>query len=465
MNLINLSIDDLENLLEKGELTPEEIWEYFKKRREALEPEINAFITPGEFSGKGIPIGIKDNIAVKDYPTTCGSKILKNYIAPYSATAWEKLEEKGFVLAGKTNLDEFAMGSSTEYSAFGPTKNPWDKDRVPGGSSGGSVAAVASGMVKIALGSDTGGSVRQPASFCGVVGFKPTYGRISRYGLVAFASSLDQIGIISTSVKDAAYIFTIIAGDDYKDSTTSSITVPSYSEIFAETPQGFTFVYPGDKFLEGASAEIIEAFHRFLKLLESMGGKGKEVDLSFLDQAIEAYYIVATAEASSNLARYDGVRYGLRERAKNLLEMYVKTRTVGFGDEVKRRILLGTFVLSSGYYEDYYGKGVAYRKYISEKLKNIFREGEFIVLPTTPGVAFKIGEKQDPISMYLEDRFTVFVNLAGLPAISIPFSLSSEGLPIGMQLISRWYNESRMLVISDFIEKGISFKNKLIKEE
>lgn len=465
MDLADLNIEEIEGLLREKELTPEEVWLYFEKRKEAREPEINSFITQGKFHGNGIPIGIKDNITVKGYPTTCGSRMLQNYVAPYSATVWDKLEKKGFAMAGKTNLDEFAMGSSTEYSAFGPTRNPWDIERVPGGSSGGSAAAVASGLVKAALGSDTGGSVRQPAAFCGVVGFKPTYGRISRYGLVAFASSLDQIGIISSGVKDAAYIFSIIAGDDDRDSTTASIPVPSYDEIFSEIPREFTFVYPEDSFLEGASREVIEAFHRYLEVLESVGGRGKEVNLSFLEQGIEAYYIVATAEASSNLARYDGVRYGLRERAEDLLDMYIKTRTAGFGDEVKRRILLGTFVLSSGYYDDYYGKGVAYRKYISEKLQNLFREAEFIALPTTPGVAFKLGEKQDPISMYLEDRFTVFVNLAGLPAISLPFSLSSNGLPVGMQLISRWYNESRMLALSYVLEEEISFKNKLIKEE
>jgi len=461
IGLFNLS--ELLKLQKKGELTPSQIWEYYFKRRQKWEPKLNAFIKEGKFSGNGIPIGVKDNITVEGYPTTCGSRILKDYIAPYSATAWERLEKKGFALGGKTNLDEFAMGSSTEYSAFGPTRNPWDLSRVPGGSSGGSAAAVAAGMVKVALGSDTGGSVRQPSAFCGVVGFKPTYGRISRYGLVAFASSLDQIGIISTNVKDAAFVFSIIAGDDPRDSTTSSLSVPLYEEIFSEDLTSFTFLYPDDSFCYGVSEEILSSYHSFIKLLKKLGGKGKKVDLSFLENSIEAYYIVATAEASSNLARYDGVKYGLREKAEELFEMYFKTRTAGFGDEVKRRILLGTFVLSSGYYDDYYGKGVAYRAFISEKLRELFKEGEFIVLPTTPDVAFEIGKKQDPISMYLEDRFTVFVNIAGLPAISIPFTLSKGGLPIGVQIVSKWYNENRMLVLSDRLEGEILFENKLLK--
>ncbi len=466
MNFSRISIEEILKLEREKRVSPKEVWNFFARRREELEPGVNAFITKVKYlnEGNGIPVGVKDNIIIKGFPTTCGSKILENYIAPYSATAWKRLKEAGFSLSGKTNLDEFAMGSSTEYSAFGPTRNPWDIERVPGGSSGGSAAAVASGMVKFALGSDTGGSVRQPASFCGVVGFKPTYGRISRYGLVAFASSLDQIGIIANSVRDVGYVFSIISGDDPRDSTTSSLPVPSYGEIFKHIEKPFTFIYPEGEFLKGASKEVKEKFSSFVKLLISMGGKGKPVDLSFMTHAIEAYYIVANAEASSNLARYDGVRYGLKAEANKLKDMYFRTRTKGFGEEVKRRILLGTFVLSSGYYDDYYGKGISYREFLRDKMNEIFKEGEFLTLPTTPDVAFKIGERQNPISMYLEDRFTIFANLSGLPAISIPFSLSKKGLPIGFQILSKWYNEDRLLSFSEMLEKKIDFENKLIKE-
>ncbi len=465
MNFSLMTIEEILKLQEEGKVTPQQVWEFFLKKREEWEPRINSFITTvNRMEGNGIPAGIKDNITVKGLPTTCASRILQNYIAPYSATAWERLSSAGFSLSGKTNLDEFAMGSSTENSHYGPTRNPWDLDRTAGGSSGGSAAAVAAGAVKFALGSDTGGSVRQPASFCGVVGLKPTYGRISRFGLVAFASSLDQIGILTTNVKDSALIFSIIAGHDPKDSTSSRAPVPDYSEIFAELPENFTFVFPDDELLERAEPEVRKEFSLFVKLAEKLGGRGKQVKMPLLDYAMEAYYIVANAEASSNLARYDGVRYGLRERAKDLLEMYIKTRTTGFGPEVKRRILTGGFVLSREYYEGYYGKAVSFRKALASFMEELFSSAEFLLIPTTPHTAFKLGEKQEPLEMYLEDFFTVFVNLAGLPAISIPWGLIN-GLPIGFQIVSKWYNELGMFRLAYLMEKEISFKNKLIQKE
>ncbi len=465
MNFSLITIEEILKLQEEGKVTPQQVWEFFLKKREEWEPRINSFITTvNQWEGNGIPAGIKDNITVRDLPTTCASRILQNYIAPYSATAWERLSSAGFSLSGKTNLDEFAMGSSTENSHYGPTRNPWDLERTPGGSSGGSAAAVAAGMVKFALGSDTGGSVRQPASFCGVVGLKPTYGRISRFGLVAFASSLDQIGIITNNVKDSALIFSIIAGQDPKDSTSSRASVPDYREIFAELPENFTFVFPDDELLERAEPEVRKEFSLFVKLAEKLGGRGKQVKMPLLNYAMEAYYIVANAEASSNLARYDGVRYGLRERAKDLLEMYIKTRTSGFGPEVKRRILTGGFVLSRGYYEGYYGKAVSFRKALASFMEELFSSAEFLLIPTTPHAAFKLGEKQDPIEMYLEDFFTVFVNLAGLPAISIPWGTIND-LPIGFQIVSRWYNEVGMFRLGYIMEREINFKNKLIQKE
>ncbi len=465
MNYSLLTIEEILKLQEEGKVKPAEVWEFFTQRRQAWEPKLNAFITTLEApAGNGIPVGVKDNITVEGLATTCGSKILENYISPYSATAWKRLSALGFSLSGKTNLDEFAMGSSTENSYFGPTANPWDTERTPGGSSGGSASAVAAGAVKFALGSDTGGSVRQPASFCGVVGFKPTYGRISRFGLVAFASSLDQIGILSNNVKDSAFVFSIIAGEDPRDSTTSSEPVPGYREIFSEKIGSFTFAFPDEEILSRARPEVREEFFKFVSLAEKIGGMGREVKMPLLNYAMEAYYIVANAEASSNLARYDGVRYGLRERAKDLLEMYIKTRTSGFGPEVKRRILSGAFVLSRGYYEGYYGKAVSYRKTLSSFMEELFSKVDFLLLPTTPHTAFKLGEKQDPLEMYQEDFFTVFVNLAGLPAISIPWGFINN-LPIGFQIVSRWYNEIGMFRLAQRLEEEINFKNKLIQKE
>ncbi len=466
MNFSLLEIEEILKLQEEGRVKPQEVWDFFQRRIQHWEPRVNAFITlVKDLKGNGVAVGVKDNITVKGLPTTCASKILRNYIAPYSATAWDRLEARGFSLAGKTNLDEFAMGSSTEKSCFGPTRNPWDLERTPGGSSGGSAAAVAAGMVKFALGSDTGGSVRQPASFCGVVGFKPTYGRISRFGLVAFASSLDQIGIISNNVQDAAYVFSIIAGEDPRDSTTSSRPVPKFQDMFGGEGGSFTFAYPGEEVLGRAEEEVRREFVEFIKLAEKIGGRGKEIPMTLLEYAIEAYYIVTNAEASSNLARYDGVRYGTRQEAETLLEMYLRTRTSGFDDEVKRRILTGGFVLSRGFYDDYYGKAVAYRKRLASFMEELFSEVDFLLLPTTPHVAFKIGERQDPIEMYMEDFFTVFVNLAGLPAISIPWKLLGKGLPIGFQIVSRWYNEIGMFHIAERLERAIDFKNKLILKE
>ncbi len=471
MNLLELTIKQIKRSVEKGDLDPKEVIKFYFDRLHRWQKKLNSFLwinpSPRANGSNPVPIAVKDNITVRGIPTTCASRILENYIPPYSATAWKRIEADGFVLAGKTNLDEFAMGSSTEHSAFGPTRNPWDTERVPGGSSGGSAAAVAAGQVPVALGSDTGGSVRQPAAFCGVIGLKPTYGRISRYGLVAYASSLDQIGIFSRWVEDAAYLLSLAAGFDPNDSTSAKEPVPTADELVNEPLDSFTFAFPSEKFLEGIQPFMKEALYEFIRVLENLGGKGEEVDLSLLSRAIEAYYILAPAEASSNLARYDGVRYGRRtDSYSSIREMYMKTRSEGFGEEVKRRIILGTFVLSSGYYEDYYGKALSFRNTLARFFEELFKKYRFIVLPTTPGVAFKLGEKQDPISMYLEDLFTVPANMAGLPAISLPFKLSPEGLPIGMQIIAPWFDEKGLLSLAKKCEDEIEFNRKYkIKEE
>lgn len=430
---------------------------------EKLNPDLNSFLSierehaegrvaqlesdePGG-SLRGLAIAIKDNICTKGLQTTCGSRILHNYRAQYDATAIKRLNEAGAVVIGKTNMDEFAMGSSNESSAFGPVKNPWDMTRVPGGSSGGSAAAVASGVVRAALGSETGGSVRQPASLCGIVGFKPTYGRISRYGLVAFASSLDNIGIFGQSVKDVAEVLGVIAGRDEMDSTSADVPAADYSEGIENDIAGKTIGVPRELFGEGLDDEVRNAVETSIDNFRSLGATIVDVELPYAKYGIAVYYIIATAEASSNLARYDGVRYGFRaEEATRLREMYFKTREEGFGEEVKRRIMLGTYVLSSGYYDAYYSKAQKVRALVKRDYQKAFAACDAILTPTSPSVAFKIGEKSDdPLAMYLNDVYTVSANLAGTPALSIPCGLSSDGLPIGTQLIGSFWSEPQLL--------------------
>jgi aspartyl-tRNA(Asn)/glutamyl-tRNA(Gln) amidotransferase subunit A len=427
---------------------------------EKLNPELNSFLSierdhaearVGQIADDarlaGLAIAVKDNICTKGLQTTCGSRILHNYRAHYDATAIKRLNDAGAVVVGKTNMDEFAMGSSNESSAFGPVKNPWDTTRVPGGSSGGSAAAVASGVVRAALGSETGGSVRQPASLCGIVGFKPTYGRISRYGLVAFASSLDNIGIFGQTVKDVAEVLGVIAGRDEMDSTSADAPVPDYSSTIDNDISGKTIGIPRELFGEGLDDEVREKVERSIENFRSMGVKTVDVELPYAKYGIAVYYIIATAEASSNLARYDGVRYGFRaEEADTLRHMYSKTREEGFGDEVKRRIMLGTYVLSSGYYDAYYSKAQKVRALVKRDYQKAFVMCDAILTPTSPSVAFKIGAKSDdPLAMYLNDVYTVSANLAGTPALSIPCGLSGEGLPIGTQLIGNFWSEGDLL--------------------
>ena len=401
---------------------------------------------------QGRTIAIKDNIAVKGWQLSCASGILANYLSPYHATVVQRILDGDGTIIGKTNLDEFAMGSSNEHTIFGSVKNPVDSTKVPGGSSGGSATAVALGVCDMALGSDTGGSVRQPAAFCGVYGLKPTYGRVSRYGLVAFASSFDQIGILSNSTQDAALLLQVIAGHDPSDATSSDRQVPDYLKKLSESKQPKVGI-PWEQITEGADVEIIDRLKSLITFLKSSGCDVKNINLPHLRYSIATYYILTMAEASSNLARYDGVRYGLSDR-KNVLEnMYRDTRSAGFGEEVKRRIMLGTYILSSGYYDAYYKKAQKVRRLILYDFVNVFKNVDVIILPTTPTPAFDLGENlNDPIKMYLSDIFTTPINLAGIPALSVPAGTHSSGLPIGLQLVGDFFNEETILRLSYYIE-------------
>lgn len=423
--------------------------DYATKRADEVENDSE------EKSLRGMAIAVKDNICAKGLQTTCGSYILNNYKAHYDATAVKKLNDAGAVIVGKTNMDEFAMGSSNESSAFGAVKNPWDLERVPGGSSGGSAVAVASGVVRASLGSETGGSVRQPASLCGIVGLKPTYGRISRFGLVAFASSLDQIGIFGQTSKDVADVLGAVAGRDANDSTTADVAVPDYAATLDNNIRGKKIGVPRALFGDGLETEIRDAVEKSIDNYKSLGAEIVDVELPYAKYGIAVYYIIATAEASSNLARFDGVRYGFRaEDAHELREMYRKTREEGFGAEVKRRIMLGTYVLSSGYYDAYYSKAQKVRALVKKDYEKAFNTCDAILTPTSPSVAFKIGEKSDdPLAMYLSDIYTVSANLAGIPGISVPCGLSSEGLPIGTQLLGNFWSEDVLLNLANIYEK------------
>ena len=405
----------------------------------------------------GVPIAVKDNLATTEFPTTCGSKILEGYRSPYEATVVRRLKEAGAVIVGKTNLDEFAMGSSTENSAYGPVRNPRDSTRVPGGSSGGSAAAVAAGIVPGALGSDTGGSVRQPASFCGVVGVKPTYGRVSRYGLVAFASSLDQVGMFGTTVADAVELLQVVAGHDPRDSTSVDRPVPDFLEEREAGADGLVVGVPSEYFGDALEAGVQARCQAALDALEANGAQIREVSLPNTVYSLAAYYVIANAEASSNLARFDGVRYGVRDSAgAELGEMYERTRTAGFGPEVKRRILLGTFALTAGYHDQYYGRAQAARNLVAADFEMAFAGGvDVLFTPTSPTVAFPIGERvQNPLQMYLADVFTVTANLAGLPALSVPVGVS-EGLPVGGQLIAPKWGEATLFRAAFALESAM----------
>ncbi len=410
---------------------------------------------------KGFAIAIKDNICTQDLQTTCGSRILHNYKAQYDATAVKRLNEAGAIIVGKTNMDEFAMGSSNESSAFGSCKNPWDIERVPGGSSGGSAVAVASGVVRASLGSETGGSVRQPASLCGVVGFKPTYGRISRFGLVAFASSLDNIGIFGQTSEDVAKVLGVIAGRDANDTTSADVPVPNYLADLNNDLKGKKIGVSRSLLGEGLDAEVKASIEQAIENYRSLGAEIVDVELPHAKYGIAVYYIIATAEASSNLARFDGVRYGFRaEGSHNLRETYNKTREEGFGAEVKRRIMLGTYVLSSGYYDAYYTKAQKVRTLIKQDYQKAFAKCDAILTPTSPSTAFKIGEKSDdPLSMYLSDIYTVSANLASIPGISVPCGLSN-GLPIGLQLLGNYWSENLLLNMANIYEKHFPLSTK-----
>ncbi len=443
---------------------------------EKLNPQLNSFLSiergyalaraaavePDETPLNGLAIAVKDNICTKGMRTSCGSRILHNYRAQYDATAVAKLNAAGAIIVGKTNMDEFAMGSSNESSAFGPVKNPWDVTCVPGGSSGGSAAAVASGVVRASLGSETGGSVRQPASLCGIVGFKPTYGRISRYGLVAFASSLDNIGIFGQTSADVADVLGVVAGRDPHDSTSADVPVPDYRFALNGDVAGKTIGIPRELFGEGLDDEVRTSVLASIENFRSLGAEIVDVELPYAKYGIAVYYIIATAEASSNLARFDGVRYGYRaENAPSLREMYFKTREEGFGPEVKRRIMLGTYVLSSGYYDAYYSKAQRVRALVKRDYQLAFEKCDAILTPTSPSVAFKLGERSDdPISMYLSDIYTVSANLAGVPAISVPCGLSGSGLPIGMQLVGNFWSEDVLLNLGHKYETAFPLEAK-----
>lgn len=473
MEIYRLSLLETLKLLKEKKLSTKELLNIYFNRIQEKEKDIDSFLyidyegalkraeelenEDRELPLYGIIFSIKDNILVKNLPNTCGSKILENFIAPYDAFVIEKLKKLGAIIIGKTNLDEFAMGSSTENSAFKITKNPWDLSRVPGGSSGGSAASIASDMVIASLGSDTGGSVRQPASFCGVVGIKPTYGLLSRFGLVAFASSLDQIGIFGKTVDDTFYILNHIMGYDPRDSTSLNI---NYSKI---TPYEGKIKIGVIKELNtlGIDESVLKTFNDSIEILKKLGYEIKEISLPNISYSLPVYYLIAFAEASSNLARYDGVRYGLRIEKESLKRMYTETRKEGFGKEVKRRILLGTFALSSGYYEQWYLKASKVRKLITNDFIEAFKEVDTIILPTSPVLPFKIGERiKDPLQMYLADVMTIPVNLAGIPGINIPVGLQNN-LPVGLQILSNYLEESKLYKVSLDIEREISFLRKL----
>ena len=482
MDITGLTVHELREKLKNKELTVTEITQAYIDRMNEKEKDVQAFITElkeeglkqakeiqeridnGEKVGElaGIPIGIKDIICTKGVRTTCASKMLENFISPYDATVMEKINAEEMIDLGKLNMDEFAMGGSTEYSYFKKTRNPWDLSRVPGGSSGGSAAAVAANMVPWALGTDTGGSIRQPAALCGVVGLKPTYGLVSRYGVVAFASSLDQVGVFTKDVEDCATLLNVIAGHDEKDTTSVNIEKKDYTKALNKNIKGLKIGVPKEFYGEGINAEVKEALEKSLEKYKELGAEVEEFSLDIANYALATYYIIACAEASSNLGRYDGIRYTYRSpEAKTLKEIYKKSRSEAFGAEVKRRIILGTYVLSSGYYDAYYKKAQQVRTLVMNEFNKAFEKYDVIVTPTSPTTAFKIGGKStNPMEMYLADICTVSVNIAGLPGISIPCGIDSEGLPIGMQIIGNKFDEETIIKAAYAYEQEEKFRDK-----
>ena len=469
-----LSIGDIRNSIESGERKASAIAEASFEKIKARDPQIHAYLSTSReraleqasriddlaAKGKplpvlaGVPVGIKDVLTIEGLQATAGSKILEGYRAPYTATAVQKLEAAGAVVLGKLNCDEFAMGSSNENSAYGPVHNPHALDRVPGGSSGGSAAAVAAGMAVATLGTDTGGSIRQPASFCGVVGILPTYGRVSRYGLIAFASSLDRVGPFTANVRDAATVLGVIAGHDPQDATSSPLPITDYTAELDKGVAGLRLGVPSEYFAEGLDPEVRAAVERSIDQLRAVGASIKPISLPHTRYAVPTYYVVATAEASANLARFDGVRYGFRAKdAGTLSAMYRRSRDLGFGAEVKRRIMLGTYVLSAGYYDAYYKKAQQVRRLLAEDFLKVFTEVDAILTPTAPTPAFKLGEKvDDPVSMYLADIYTVTASLAGICGLSVPCGKSSEGLPIGVQILGKYFDEAMILRVAQTVE-------------
>ena len=482
MDITNLTVHELMEKLGNNELTSEEITKAYVDRINDKEKDVNAFVTTlcdealekakkmdekrksGDIKSNlaGIPIGIKDNLCTKGVKTTCSSRMLEDFIAPYDATVVENLNNEDLIDLGKLNMDEFAMGASTEYSYFKKTSNPWNLKRVPGGSSGGSAAAVAAELVPWALGSDTGGSIRQPASFCGVVGLKPTYGLVSRYGLVAFASSLDQIGPITKDVTDAAILLNLIAGHDERDTTSYDMPKKDYTKALKGDVKGLKIGIPKEYFGEGINEEVKEKLEEAIETYKKLGAEVEEISLDIAKYALATYYIIACAEASSNLGRFDGIRYGHRaENFSNLKELYRNSRSEGFGAEVKRRIILGTYVLSSGYYDAYYKKAQQVRTLVKREFDKAFEKYDVLLTPTSPTVAFEMGTRSNnPLEMYLADICTVSVNIAGLPGISIPCGVNSENMPIGMQLIGNKFEEEKILNAAYAFEKEYRFRDK-----
>ena len=482
MNITDLTVHELKDKIKNKELTITEITKAYLDRINEKEEDVQAFVitltdeameqakeieekvNSGEIKSEyaGIPIGIKDNMCTKGVKTTCASKMLENFVAPYNATVVENLNKENIINLGKLNMDEFAMGGSTEYSYFKKTRNPWNLNKVPGGSSGGSAAAVAAGMVPWALGSDTGGSIRQPAAFCGVVGLKPTYGLVSRYGLVAFASSLDQIGPITKDVEDSALLLNLIAGHDERDTTSSDVEKKDYTKCLKNDVKGLKIGVPKEFYAEGINPEVKETLEKAIQKYKELGAEVEECSLDVAEYALATYYIIACAEASSNLGRFDGVRYGYRtNNYTNLKELYINSRSEGFGEEVKRRIILGTYVLSSGYYDAYYKKAQQVRTLVKNKFEENFAKYDVLLVPTSPTTAFGIGEKSNnPLEMYLADICTVPVNIAGLPGISVPCGVDKNNMPIGMQLIGNYFSEETLLNAAYTYEKATNFREK-----
>ena len=468
MELTDLTVHELMEKVKNKEITIEEITKAYADRINEKEPEVNAFVSTrldeataeSKNPEAGIPIGIKDNICTKGIKTTCSSKMLENFVSPYDATVITKIKEKNMPILGKLNMDEFAMGSSTENSSFKITRNPWNLNKVPGGSSGGSAAAVSANLVPWALGSDTGGSIREPASFCGIVGLKPTYGLVSRSGLVAFASSLDQIGPMTKDVEDSALLLNIIAGHDENDSTSVKREKIDYTKNLKNSIQGMKIGVPKEFFGEGINPEVKKSLENSIEEYKKLGAIVEECSLDVSESSLAAYYIIACAEASSNLGRFDGIRYGYRAKDyKDLKELFVKSRTEGFGKEVKRRIILGTYVLSSGYYDAFYKKAQKVRTYVKNKFDECFKKYDVLLTPVAPITAFDIGSKtNNPLEMYLADICTVSINIASVPAISIPCGVDSNNMPIGMQLIGNRFQEEKILNAAYAIEQQIKFR-------